>query len=203
MLEVVTIGAHLEFGSNPHIYNVVILFRNLTRGHRDCEWLGSMAIPTGNIDIASLMISSLTDCQEAANPENLRDVLKRMCPLIKVVDRGVWKFRISHNISYLNTSGLTCHARWWCNCIAQRVLTVISQKGIPKEGKSWLHGVANLRCWEFRRPWKSDVGNSATERKSSESANESSRCYFEDLVEPQCNYTSILPFLFVWIILFF
>ena len=48
-----------------------------------------MAIPTGNIDTASSMISFLTDYQEAANPENLRHALKRMSPIIKVEDRGM------------------------------------------------------------------------------------------------------------------
>jgi hypothetical protein len=40
----------------------------------------------------------------------LRDTLERISLLIKVEDGGMCKIRIQHGVSYLNTSGITCHA---------------------------------------------------------------------------------------------
>ena len=37
-------------------------FSGIWCGHRDCEWLGSMAIPTGNINIVFSVISSRANC---------------------------------------------------------------------------------------------------------------------------------------------
>lgn len=66
------------------------------------------------------------------------------------------------------------------------------QKGTAKEGRSWLDGVASLRCGEARRPWKYDTRDGTTERQTSEPAIRGSGCYFENFIWHQCNYTSTL-----------
>ena len=78
-------------------------FSGIRRGHRDCDdsdlwpYLQVILILYSRWYHPELIVLG---CQEAANPENLRDALKRISPLIKVEDRGMWKIRIPHDTSY-------------------------------------------------------------------------------------------------------